>query len=193
MEDFMKKKKTEYFIYAVCVVLVVFYLVVLWWGKNPNVGIEYKMYYITHELTDWPGYGNLKYSYGTKEYCCEYKDESGKEVSYKICSRKGKGWQTKERYNGTKNTGKESYIYYIPDAESENTVLSCDITGYEPLNNSTSYIKVYVNDKKVGVIEGKQTALINIGHVSANELLTVKFVSENVTFTLDSISLDSVK
>ena len=61
------------------------------------------------------------------------------------------------------------------------------------MNNSASYIKVYVNDKEVGVIEGKQTALINIGHVSANELLTVKFVSENVTFTLDSISLDSVK
>ena len=58
-------------VYAICAALVVFYCLVRCWGFNPNVGIEYRMYYLTHELSDWPGYGNLKYTYGTKEICIE--------------------------------------------------------------------------------------------------------------------------
>ncbi len=56
-------------IYAACLILVLFYLINMWWLLTPNVEIEYKMYYITHELSDWPGYGNLSYTLGTTEIC----------------------------------------------------------------------------------------------------------------------------
>ena len=54
-------------LYIVCAVLVVFYLIVLWLGFNPDVCLEYKMYYLTNELSDWPGYGKLPYELGTVE------------------------------------------------------------------------------------------------------------------------------
>ena len=103
----MKKNIAGVLLYMVCVVLVVFYITVLWWGKNPKVGTEYRMYYLTHELTDWPGYGKLSYSYGTTEYCTEHKDRNGNELS-NVCSRKGQGWQKSKRYDGTKNTANDS-------------------------------------------------------------------------------------
>ena len=108
----MRKNIARVLLYAACAVLVVFYILVLWWGKNPKVGTEYRMYYLTHELTDWPGYGNLKYTFGTKEICTEHKDRNGKEQS-NVCSRKGQGWQKSKRYEGTKNTDKDSYIYSL--------------------------------------------------------------------------------
>ena len=51
----MKKKSVKAAFYAGAVILACFYLLVLWWGKNPDVGLEYRMYYLTHELSDWPG------------------------------------------------------------------------------------------------------------------------------------------
>lgn len=93
----MRKNIARVLLYTACAVLVVFYILVLWWGKNPKVGTEYRMYYLTHELTDWPGYGNLKYTFGTKEICTEHKDRNGKEQS-NVCSRKGQGWQKTKRY-----------------------------------------------------------------------------------------------
>ena len=90
MEVCMRKNIARVLLYAACAVLVVFYILVLWWGKNPKVGTEYRMYYLTHELTDWPGYGNLKYTFGTKDICTEHKDRNGKEQS-NVCSRKGQG------------------------------------------------------------------------------------------------------
>ena len=63
----MRKNIARVLLYAACAVLVVFYILVLWWGKNPKVGTEYRMYYLTHELTDWPGYGNLKYIWNERD------------------------------------------------------------------------------------------------------------------------------
>ena len=84
-------------VYAICAALVVFYCLVLWWGFNPNVGIEYRMYYLTHELSDWPGYGNLEYTYGTKEICIERNEKTLSEIAISntsevICARKGQGF-----------------------------------------------------------------------------------------------------
>ena len=58
-------KKTRIVLYSASIILVLFYIIVMWWGIIPKVGIEYKMYYITHELSDWPGYGRLSYKLGT--------------------------------------------------------------------------------------------------------------------------------
>ena len=75
----MKKKSVKAAFYAGAVILACFYLLVLWWGKNPDVGLEYRMYYLTHELSDWPGYGKLSYEPGTTEYCTTLKDKDGNE------------------------------------------------------------------------------------------------------------------
>ena len=107
-----------------------------------------------------------------------------------MCSRKGQGWQKEKRYEGTRNTAGESYIYYVPQTSADNAVLVCDITDYE-VNNASDYgVLVYVNDTLAGSIDKKGVTQIDIGQVNADELLTVKFVSDNVTFTLYSISLD---
>ena len=158
----MRKNIARVLLYAACGVLVVFYILVLWWGKNPKVGTEYRMYYLTHELTDWPGYGNLKYTFGTKEICTEHKDRNGKEQS-NVCSRKGQGWQKSKRYEGTQN----------------------DATA-----SGDKGIEVYVNDKLIGNIDSKGTTKLKIGYVSEDELLTVKFHADNAEYTLYSISLD---
>ena len=166
----MRKNIARVLLYAACAVLVVFYILVLWWGKNPKVGTEYRMYYLTHELTDWPGYGNLKYTFGTKEICTEHKDRNGKEQS-NVCSRKGQGWQKTKRYEGTKNTDKDSYIYYIPEESSDNIYLVCDITEYDTTAFGDKGIEVYVNDKLIGNIDSKGTTKLKVGYVSGDELL----------------------
>ena len=80
----MKKKSVKAAFYAGAVILACFYLLVLWWGKNPDVGLEYRMYYLTHELSDWPGYGKLSYEPGTTEYCTTLKDKDGNERSINV-------------------------------------------------------------------------------------------------------------
>ena len=37
MEVCMRKNIARVLLYAACAVLVVFYILVLWWGKNPKV------------------------------------------------------------------------------------------------------------------------------------------------------------
>lgn len=185
----MKKNIARILLYIICAVLVVFYIMVLWWGKNPKVGIEYRMYYLTHELTDWPGYGNLKYKYGTKEICTEYKDRNGNEL-HNVCSRKGQGWQKSKRYEGTKNTAKDSYIYYIPEESSDEIYLVCDITEYNTESSDGKGIEVYVNDKLIGNIDNKDVTKLKVGNISADELLTVRFHADYAEYTLYSISLD---
>ena len=48
----MKKKSVKAAFYAGAVILACFYLLVLWWGKNPDVGLEYRMYYLTGRATE---------------------------------------------------------------------------------------------------------------------------------------------
>lgn len=50
--------------YAVCVLLLVFYVAVLFSPRD--VCCEYELYYVSGELTEWPHYGGLKYSLGEK-------------------------------------------------------------------------------------------------------------------------------
>ena len=185
----MRKNIARVLLYTACAVLVVFYILVLWWGKNPKVGTEYRMYYLTHELTDWPGYGNLKYTFGTKRYVQNIKTVMVKNKAMSAVS-KGQGWQKSKRYEGTKNTDKDSYIYYIPEESADNIYLVCDITEYDTTAFGDKGIEVYVNDKLIGNIDSKGTTKLKVGYVSGDELLTVKFHADNAEYTLYSISLD---
>lgn len=52
--------------YAVCVLLLAFYIIVLLSPRD--VCHEYELYYVSGELTEWPYYGGLKYSLGERIY-----------------------------------------------------------------------------------------------------------------------------
>lgn len=175
----MKKKTKNIVIYAGSVFLAAFYLLVLWWGQNPKVGLEYRMYYITHELSDWPGYGNLSYEPGTVEYCTELKDRNGKEMPFLVCQRKGQGWQ-EEQYEGSKNSGQESYLYYVPEEKLTSAEYVCEISEF----TGAGRIEVYCNDKKAGVIQGTGTFTFEIGELKEKERTTIRFAAQDASFTL---------
>lgn len=106
--------------------LVAWYMVVLIGVLNPNVPLEYRLYYLERRLTDWPGYGGLKYywgdvlTYGTRQ-------DGGKKAK-----NRGFGWSAAEEW-GTWTVGGSAELFFtferIPD-----TNLKMDIraSGYSP-------------------------------------------------------------
>ncbi len=175
-------------IYAACLTLTLFYIINIWWLFTPNVGIEYKMYYITHELSDWPGYGNLSYTLGTTEICTGRWDKDGKPVDYAVCMRKGRGWERNQN-EGSKSCDKESLIYYIPEESSDNGTLTIQVKDIWCNNNEG--IHVYVNDKKVGTFNTAGLHKFTTKSYEKDELLYVKFDTGSNEFLLWSICLDS--
>lgn len=176
------KKKVMFYVGAV--LLAVFYVVVLWWGQNPKVGTEYRMYYITHELSDWPGYGKLNYTPGTVEYCTGLWDRNGKEVTYQVCRRKGKGWNT-EQYEGSKNSEKESYVYYVLEEDLKQAAYAFEINEF----TGDGEVSVYCNDKRVGSFRQTGVFTFEIGEIKKEELTTICFVAEDAEFSLWSTQI----
>ena len=172
-------------LYVICAALVIFYCLDLWWGIKPRVGIEYKMYYITHELTDWPGYGNLGYTYGTKEICIERNENTIANTSDVICARKGQGFE-KATMTGAKSKGKDSYVYYLTDGEAQNAVLHIDIREF-----SGESVNVYAGDNCIGSVTGAGSYSFDVGRLKADELLKIHFENNNSVYTLYSIELDA--
>lgn len=164
-------------LYGLCVALSVFYIVVLWWGKNPKVGIEYKMYYITHELTDWPGYGKLTYTPGTDEYCTGLKDRLGRKVPYRVCRRKGQGWE-KEQYDGSVNKGTQSWLYYLPDTSVKEPVLTVEVNYFKGMGK----VAVYAEDILIGSIEAAGLYEFRAPQITADTLLTIRFEAQDCEF-----------
>lgn len=102
--------------YAVCFLLVCFYLVALWLGQNPKVCREYRMYYITNELMDWPGFGRLPYTFGQMEVFAPR--WYGQKTNAKIAARRGQGWDLKVKDSGTWTHKETAFLYYEFDAVS---------------------------------------------------------------------------
>lgn len=211
-------------IYIICVVLAAFYIWVLWVGQNPNVCIEYKMYYITNELSDWPGYNRLSYKLGTVEYASRYYKSAyfitdsllkrankasgvkmGRIVSvdakpfvtavgtkaysqsadeglqstlyYRLCKRKGQGWQ--KNINGScKIKDKEAYIYYVPVESCSRGSFNIAINSYDGIGT----VSIYANDMFLGTITGMGYYSFNINNISKDELLTIKFIADECEF-----------
>ena len=202
-KNLLDKKCFKILIYVVTALLAIFYVVVLWWGENPDVGIEYKMYYITHALSDWPGFEKLSYNLGDKEICTGLKDRNGSDVAYKVCRRKGKGWES-EQYDGSVSNGSEAYLYYVPELqENVDTVYNVDYTievkdfsineasknNKSNQDNSKEVVTVYINDNVVGTFDKAGTYTFKADTVKNGELVTIKFVTNNCTFTLWSTTL----
>lgn len=175
----MKNKSRKILFYAGAVILAAFYLCVLWWGQNPKVGLEYRMYYITHELSDWPGYGKLSYVPGTIEYCTKLKNRNGEEVSYRVCQRKGQGWK-EEQYEGSKNSGQEAYVYYVLSEPLEHAEYVCKINEF----TGTGMVTVYCNDKKAGTFQHSGVFTFDIGELNKEELVTIRFEAQDCEFSL---------
>lgn len=187
----MKKNQTsasgrvvKILLYGLCVVLVLFYVLVLWWGKHPEVGLEYRMYYLTHELSDWPGYGKLAYKLGTDEYCSSLKDRSGADVAYTVCRRKGQGWE-KEQYDGSTNNGGDSWIYYRPDQTRQ----AVDYTVEVPSFSGGGTVEVYADSEKIGTITAAGTYVFTVPRVSEGELLTIRFSAQDCAFRVWRVRL----
>ena len=180
-------KRGRRLLYAVCALLVLFYVVVMWWGITPDVGLEYKMYYITHELSDWPGYGNLSYELGTEEIAVSRNDRNGNPAESKTCMRKGQGWE-KEQYEGSVNSGGTSYIYYVPNQSAKDPEYTVEISDFQS-ESPEAQVRVYVNETPAGVIDQKGTYTFDTGSIEQGELLTVRFEADGCSFTLWSACL----
>lgn len=71
--------------YMVSLCLIVFYFFILFKSTNINVPLEYKMYYLEKELTEWPGIGGFDYSLNdTLMFGEKYNDNLAKGI--------GTGW-----------------------------------------------------------------------------------------------------
>lgn len=171
-------------IYGICMILALFYMLVLWWGKNPDVGIEYRMYYLTHELSDWPGYGKLAYTLGTDEYCTGLKDRNGRDVAYKVCRRKGQGWE-KEAYEGSVNKGTESWIYYLPDTTQKEVLFTVECNQFSGSGN----VEVYTDSLHIGTIQAAGTYTFVVPEVIADQLLSIRFDAKNSEFRVWRVRL----
>ena len=212
--------------WLVAVLLAGFYLTMLICGKMPDVGIEYRMYYLTHELSDWPGYGNLSYELGTEEICTSLKTKDNKDFTGgKVCQRKGQGFLPKQ-YEGSESTGEASYIYYIPTEGADTAVFQFEINGFTEGGNGNGSVKVYVEKKiteesqsiesskvteeaqgtesskvteesqsidgfqEIGIFNGEGSYSMDIGSIAKDELLTIKFVTDNCSFRIWKCSVN---
>ncbi|MFR1766293.1 MAG: hypothetical protein ACLSW1_01955 [Lachnospira sp.] len=189
MESLEKKPKGKTIknsaLLTLCAALIIFYLQIMVWGKQPDVPIEYEMYYITHELKDWPGYGKLAYESGTIEYCTSADTWSRFNTSYKICARKGSGWNPNQSI-GSVNDNAVSHIYYVPESAGSNAELKLRITEFE----GSGKVRVYKNDEYVGEFLDKGDKTVIIPEFDEEELVKITFAAEDCKFTLLKISLE---
>lgn len=194
--------------WLVAVLLAGFYLTMLICGKMPDVGIEYRMYYLTHELSDWPGYGNLSYELGTEEICTSLKTKDNKDFTGgKVCQRKGQGFLPKQ-YEGSESTGEASYIYYIPTEGADTATFQFEINGFTEGEKGSGSVKVYVEKKgiedsqntessqdidgfqEIGTFNGEGSYSMDIGSIAKDELLTIKFVTDDCSFRIWKCSVN---
>ena len=183
------KKVTKVILYTICVVLVCFYMFMLYLGKNPKVGTEYRMYYLTHELSEWPGFGKLQYVDGTKEY---YSYDTKSKPIINTAVRRGTGWDFYQ-YNGkytTKTKDNDAYVYYVLNNDSTlDKVLKINISNISGVNN----IKIYINSIFVGTIEMNNTDCeytIPKDCIKEDGLLAIHFELQDSAFQLNSIIID---
>lgn len=175
--------KHKMIFYACSMLLACFYLTVLWWGKHPNVGIEYRMYYITHELSDWPGYGKLYYTPGVVEYCTELKNQEGKELS-NVCRRKGQGfaeWQ----YNGSVNAAETATLYYLLRDDIKHAEYACSFNDF----SGQGSVSIYCNDVLIGTANEKGAYRFFVGDLPKEECITIKFVAKDCKYRLMTTAL----
>lgn len=179
----MKKNTKNIIFYVLCAVLVIFYLTVMYLGANPHVGTEYRMYYLTHELTDWPGYGKLHYDLGTLERCTGSLS-GGEPVDYPVANRKGRGWVIEE-YDYSRTKADVASVYYIPNQSKKNAELMIETSAY--LGDAD--VSVYAGDAYIGSFNDAGYFYFTIPEVVKDEMLIIRFETEGTRFSLYQIMI----
>lgn len=156
-------------LYLLCAALMIFYFAVLFSPRNTC--IEYELYYVSDELSDWPGYGGLDYTFGDTV-------ELGSEKITPSSLRRGKGWAAREtefcqtsgersellfrfENNGnltaSVNVGEvmcDSYdilvneVTAVKEANVSNGTLNFDIPNVAPTDNGLFYITFVINSSQ---------------------------------------------
>jgi len=159
----------------VAILLVTGYFYVLFHGLHPDVGWEYKLYYVDKKLEDWPKYGGLAYKLGTEE---DFTSKTG--IGVIDVKRKGKGWSGEEE-KGTWTIGKESFLYYSAIPTSDKSLqINLNICN----NMNGVIVDVYANDTFLSSIDDFSQNIHTL-HFDTSCLdegkLTLKFVIKNYT------------
>ncbi|WP_434309593.1 hypothetical protein [Hominifimenecus sp. rT4P-3] len=135
----MKKKVAAYFLSAV---LVFGYFAILWWARTPEVSDVYRMYFIDHSLSVWPGDTGLNCELGITEYLGTH---SGEE---KMALRLGRGWYDAED-EGRWTKGGEAVLFYDPIPEiSRDLIFTYTITNWI----SDGEIEILANGISLGTL-----------------------------------------
>ena len=190
--------------YAACAGLVAFFGFVFLKGRKPEVSREYRMYYIDHTLSDYPGEGNFSYTPGTMQYCMNYSKWDKRPSP--LCLTKGKGWnRSEEQGDGAWSTAAESEIYFPLNAElAAGGVLKIDTDKYEG-SGEVDVLLVFTKDEsltgsagfdtgaqvteKIGSFSDKGEHTFTLPKLREGDITRVIFRSGDNTFRLRTIQL----
>lgn len=182
-------------IYAACGALAGYYAFVLFLGKNPGVGTEYRMYYMDHLLSDWPGQGGLAYEPGTQLYGIGY--SKYRKTDKPLCITKGQGWKNREtQTGGSENcSGEASMFFAFTQGLPQGGILKLNINGFKGDGKVSILFK---HKRKDGTIEVKDIGeFVAVGEyeyllpeVTQNDLTELIFKTEGSVFRLWTVEID---
>lgn len=167
----MKKLFVKSLKYIVSICLIIFYFLILFKSININVPLEYKMYYVQKELTEWPGVNGLDYSLNdTIMFGEKYKDNLAKGI--------GTGWNDIEEDGRWTQDNAKLYLR-LKEKVNEDKTLKLVLGHINPNTN----VHILVNNKQIDsfrTIEGRNEYEFKIPKDTFNdELLCFNFKIEN--------------
>lgn len=134
--------------YGLSLLLGIIYVYLLISGIDPEVPLEYKMYYIDHTLMDWPGYDGLQYESGEKLNFCRISKDPNR------VRRRGQGW------GGLTSSGcgwtQEQANLYFSELEKKEYVLEASLVDLK------GDIFIIANQTKLGLLLLEQDGVYRI-------------------------------
>ncbi len=182
-------------VYAACAGLAGYYAFVLFLGKKPEVSREYRMYYMDHVLSDWPGEGGLEYDPGTLLYGTGY--SKYRKTGLPLCITKGQGWKNREtQTHGSENSSDTASVFFaFTDGLPEGGTLKLDIdrfTGDEKVSILFKYKTK--NDIEEIINVGEFTAMgeyrYTLPAVMENDLTELIFKTKGSVYRLWTVEID---
>lgn len=165
-----ESKYSNIIMYFLSLLLILYYLNTLFNIARPNVCKEYKMYYITKELKDWPGYNGLNYKLGTQ---LMFKNTSGN-----VAKCKGEGWNETEE-SGTWTKEKAMLYLNVLDGAEESINLNIGILDFVP----EAEVSIKINEQLIGKLrpqkEIKEYQFSVPKDIVKDKFLTIQIYVEN--------------
>ena len=158
--------------YGLSILLFAAYIGILFSARNPQVSLEYRMYYIEHTLDAWPGNGGLLYILGTKETFSLSPREPG------ALNRVMEGWSFREESGRWTQGNRASVLYIFPEKIEVDLVLEMEVVQYMQGVSA----EVYANDQWIGRMDeetGKQISIPIPKEYLKTDTLVLSFHIEN--------------